>query len=154
MHRLQLSTNNMKYLVPCMPVAWHSQRSVCIKSPGFSVRCSLWHRNGLCVCLACMHAAQSIFGESPLFTIIPVTSFLLIVRCSPLTPICPNQQCQLSHVSPTSVKRAALSRACCAVTSSKYIHSSFRPTAIWLLFLSYRWMCPSPMIARPPLSSS
>ena len=153
MHLLQSSMNNMKYLVPCIPVAQHSQRSVCVKSPGFSVRCSLWRGNGLCICLACMHAAQSILGESSLFTVIPVTNPLLIVCCNPLTPICPNQRCQLSQVSAISVERAALSRAGCAVTSSKYIHSTFCPTVINILFLSYRWMHPSPMIACLPLSS-
>ena len=149
MHLLQSSMKDMKYLTPCIPVVRHSQRSVCVKSPSCSALLSLWHGNGAHVCLAWVHTSQLNFSGLFSFTIIPVTKRLLSVRCSPLTPMCPNQWCQSSHVFVVSVERAVY-----AVTSSKYILSTFRPTAIKVSFLSYRWMCPSPMIACLLLSSS
>jgi len=154
MHWLWSSIKEMKYLVLCIPVTWHSQRSMCIKSPSLSALLSLWHRNGVHASLACMHAAQSNFGKSMSFTIIPVTSRLLSVHCSPLTPIWLNRRCQSSQVFAISIERATLSRAGAAVTSSKYICSTFHPTAIKFLFLSYRWMRPSPIFACLPLSSN
>ena len=125
MHLLQSSINNMKYLTPCIPVVQHSQRSVCVRSPGQSALLSLWHGNCALASLAWMHASQLNLGESSSITAIPVTKPLLSVRCSLLTPMCPNRQCQFSHVFAVSVKRAACSRAGCAVTSSKYIFSLF-----------------------------
>ena len=143
----------MKYLTSCIPVVRHSQRSVCVRSPGWSALLSLWHGNGALASLAWMHASQSNLGELSSITAIPVTKPLLSVHCSPLTPMCPNRWCQFSHVFAISVERATRSRAGCTVTSSKYICSIFRPTAIKFLFLSYRWMRSSPIFMRLLLSS-